>query len=341
MGYHICTGTPCLDYDTVFGRLDTTYVCLDHNPLEAHSYRIHVFDSAYNVSALTEPFGNMVLQAEVPECEQTVTVNWTPYQGMPGGVAGYRLLMLKEPYDTCYLHYYSAGPDGPYSYNFEIPYGVTRVHIKVQARNTTGTLVSQSNIVSVDRRTIDTAAFIEITDAVFDSLAKSVLLTFNVDTSYHSADHYTLWRSIDHRPWQVLAEGNWQQYHDRDINLLDSLYCYQLSVYDACGINEKFSATACTVLPEPPEPEVFIPNIIIVGDDNNGALLPVVAGLAGDLYELTVYDRWGMQVFATTDPSEAWHPSPSNPQGAYAYVLRVRFADGIIQSYVGTVLVIN
>ena len=187
MGYHICTGSPCLDYDTVFGRLDTTYVCLDHNPLETHTYRLHVFDTAYNVSSLTEPFGNIVLQAEVPECEEAVNITWTPYRGMPDGVLGYRLMMLLEPYDTCYRQISFVGPDGPCTYNYELPFGVTRVHIKVQATN--GTLVSQSNIVSVDRLTIDTALFVEISQVEFDSLSNVVRLEFNIDTSYHSADH--------------------------------------------------------------------------------------------------------------------------------------------------------
>lgn len=339
MGYHICTGSPCLDYDTVFGRLDTTYVCLNHSPLESHTYRIHVFDSAYNVSSLTEPFGNMVLHADVPECEDEVAIAWTPYQGMPGGVTGYRLMMLLEPFDTSYRYICQVGPDGPFSYNYELPYSVTRVHIKVQALG--NTLVSQSNIVSVDRLTIDTAAFVEISQVVFDSLSGTVQLDFNIDTSYHSADHYTLWRSIDYSPWRILAEGTWDQYTDNDINLYDSLYCYQLSVYDACRLNEKFSATACTVVPDPPEPGIALPNVVIAGDETNGTFLPAIVGLAGDLYEFTVYNRWGMQIFATSDPSEGWHPSPSTPQGAYAYVLRVRYADGVIQSYVGTILVIK
>ena len=37
MGYHICTGNPCLDYDTVFGRSSDSYVCQDHDPLLRHT----------------------------------------------------------------------------------------------------------------------------------------------------------------------------------------------------------------------------------------------------------------------------------------------------------------
>lgn len=341
MGYHICTGNPCLDYDTVFGRLDTTYICADHSPLETHTYRLHVFDTAYNVSSLTEPFGNIVLQALVPECDPEVTLSWTPYTGMPGGLAGYRLMMRLEPYDDDFVQYHTVAPDAMTSYSFEMPSGVVRAHIKVLAHNASGSLVSQSNLVSFDRQTIDTAAFVEISQAGYDSLDGAVKLVFNIDTSYHSADHYTLWRSVDFSPWREIATGNWQQYSDNDVNLYDSLYCYQLSVYDACGLNEKFSATACVVLPDPPEPEVDIPNVIIVGSPENGAFLPNVIGLAGDIYELHIYDRRGLLVFTTTDPTVPWRPGPSTPQGAYAYVLRVRYVNGFVQSYVGTLLVIK
>ena len=341
MGYHICTGVPCLDYDTVFGRLDTSYICIDHSPLERHTYRLHVFDSAYNVSSLTDPFGNMVLQAVVPECESTVNISWTPYVGMPGGVAEYSLLMRLEPHDSDYRQYHTTDSAGPTTFSYELPTWVTSVHVKVQARNASGSLVSQSNIVAVDRQTVDTASFVEISGISFDSLAGAVVLDFNIDTAYRSADHYTLWRSIDYSPWRILDTGFWLHYRDCEVNLYDSLCCYQLSVYDACGLNEKFSSTACVVLPDPPTPDVYLPNIIVCGDDANGRFLPVVAGLAGDIYELTVYNRNGMQVFHTTNPDEAWVPGPATPQCAYTYVLRVRFVTGVIQSYVGTIIVIK
>ena len=244
MGYHICTGVPCLDYDTVFGRLDTSYICIDHSPLERHTYRLHVFDSAYNVSSLTDPFGNMVLQAVVPECESTVNISWTPYVGMPGGVAEYSLLMRLEPHDSDYRQYHTTDSAGPTTFSYELPTWVTSVHVKVQARNASGSLVSQSNIVAVDRQTVDTASFVEISGISFDSLAGAVVLDFNIDTAYRSADHYTLWRSIDYSPWRILDTGFWLHYRDCEVNLYDSLCCYQLSVYDACGLNEKFSSTA-------------------------------------------------------------------------------------------------
>lgn len=344
MGYHICTGSPCIDYDTVFGRLDTTYTCSDHSALEPHRYRLHVFDTAYNVSSLTPSFGNIVLHAEAPECATSVDVSWTPYIGMPEGVASYRLLAMLEPYDTAYTTYYTTSPGGTFACTVELGSGVTHVHLKVQAFNNGYTLMSQSNVVSFERPTIDTATYVDIVSISFDSTNDVVRLLLDADTSYH-ADHYTLWRSVDARPWQALATLPYplasEVYLDNSINLYDSLHCYQLSTFDGCGLNEKFSATACIVVPDPPEPGMALPNIIIAGDPDNGAFLPKAVGLDGETYNLTIYNRMGLQVFTTDNPTDAWRPASTTPQGAYTYVLRVRYMTGIVKSYVGTVVVIK
>lgn len=347
MGYHICTGTPCLDYDTVYGHQNNTYACRDHDPLERHSYRIHVFDSAYNVSSLTPSFGNIVLTADVPPCSSTISVSWNPYVGMPGGVALYRLWMMREPVDESYFVAYSTDTAGPLYQEFGIADNVTHVWLKVQAVGlpdsiTGGMLVSQSNIVDVKRLTADSAAFVEIASATYDSAANQVVLSFNIDTSYHT-DHYTLWRSIDGGSWNEIARlsPTTDSYVDGPINPYDSLHCYRLSVTDACDMNEKFSNTQCVVVPNPPVPASGIPNVIIAGDAANGTFLPRLRGLKGDLYELFVYNRNGILVFSSTDPDAGWIPAADTPQGAYAYALRCRFNNNVVKIFTGSILVIK
>lgn len=343
MGYHICTGSPCLDYDTVFGRMDTMYVCADHDPLDAHTYRLHVFDSNYNVSALTPSFGNMVLTADVPECATEVSAAWTPYTGMPSGVWRYVLMVRQEPYEDDYAEYYRTDSAGSMSYSFEMPEGSTRVHLKVLAYSRSG-LVSQSNVVRVERRTVDSAAFVEIEQAAYDSVRAAVCLTLHTDTSFH-ADRYTLWRSIDGTPWRELAvlspREPYELYVDADLNVKDSLHCYQLSVSDACGMNEKYSATRCVVVPEPPDPEARFANAVVAGDSQNGTFRPRLKGWDGETYELTIYNRNGMQVFVSHNPEQGWCPSADQPQGAYAYVARVGYSAGIVRTYTGSVVVIK
>lgn len=344
LGYHICTGTPCLDYDTVFGRMDTTYRCADHPSTEPHLYRIHVFDSSYNVSSLTPPFGNMVLTAHVPPCETTVAAQWTPYTGMPGGLLRYQLLVRQEPYDSVYEVYHTTDSAGPLAYSMTIAEGATRVHLRVRALGAQG-LNSESNTVTVERQTVDTANRLRIAAVEYDSASVAVALALDVDTSFRAAP-YLLWRSVDGSPWRKVATltptSPTLRYMDRGINPYDSLHCYQLSVADACGANDRYSLTECVVVPDPPTPAVAVPNVVLVGaDDPNGTFRPVVRGFSGDIYELSVYDRRGLLVYRTTNPADAWRPTDATPQGAYAYTLRLRMNDNTIQTYNGTISVIK
>ena len=170
------------------------------------------------------------------------------------------------------------------------------------------------------------------------------LLYFNVDDTFPT-DTYILWRSIDGSPWRPIASGSemmaLEAYPDYNINPFDSLHCYQLSVRDACGMNERYSPTHCVVLPDPLPPAIAIPNAIVAGDPLNGLFLPVLQGLKGDLYELQIFSRTGLLVYATTDSGAGWRPDATVPQGVYTYRLRCRFNDNRIVTRVGTVLLLR
>jgi len=63
-------------------------------------------------------------------------------------------------------------------------------------------------------------------------------------------------------------------------------------------------------------PTAFTPD----GDGVNDTWLPSVRGAR--LYELAVFDRWGRQVFATTDPRAGWG-GEGEGEGMYNYVIRL------------------
>lgn len=332
-------------YATVNGRTNTTLVCRDHSALERHVYGLITFTEEREYSAMTPMFGNMVLNAEIPRCDTMVSASWNGYSGMPAGVGRYSLLGLIEPYGDDFIELYSTDSAGNLDYSFALPEGATRVKLKVRAVSKDRRLVSFSNTVNVERGTVDSAAFVKIDSVVADSLHTLILIQMPIDTTFHGGQ-YTLWRSIDGSPWNPIVSFSTTSptytYTDRDVMpLRDSLHCYQLSVVDGCGMNPHYSKTLCTVLPEPPEPACYIPNAVVAGDAYNGLFLPVVIGLMGDLYELTIYNREGMQVFHTTDPEAGWRPDVSTPQGAYVYSLHVRYINNRIKTHTGTVLVLK
>lgn len=347
VGYHICTGssdTGCFDYDTVLGRFDTSYICVDHSPLERHHYRLHAFDSANNVSELTPFFGNVVLTAEVPACGTSISAHWNPYEGYwPDSVLGQPnsyIQTLMEPFDTAFIirQGYTNSVTGEWS--DEISEAVTRIWLRVMLLSNRG-FRAYSNIVMVERQTVDTALVVNISEIAYDSIHTVIDLTLEVDTGFE----YTLYRSIDGSPWRNMETFHPHQspfhYSDRTINPYDSLHCYQLEVFDACGLNPRYSTTAWVVVPDPPKPAIAIPNIIVAGDDRNGTFLPKIRGLKGDLYELYIYNRMGLLVYHTTDQDAGWMPPESTPQGAYTYFLRCRYNTNDIKTYAGTVTLIK
>ena len=347
VGYHICTGssdTGCFDYDTVLGRFDTSYICVDHSPLERHHYRLHAFDSANNVSELTPFFGNVVLTAEVPACGTSVSAHWNPYEGYwPDSVLGQPnsyIQTLMEPFDTAFIirQGYTNSVTGEWS--DEISEAVTRIWLRVMLLSNRG-FRAYSNIVMVERQTVDTASVVAIESIEYDSLHTAINLTCEVDTAFE----YTLYRSIDGSPWRATATFQapltTYSYTDSTINPYDSLHCYRLGVKDACGMNERYSTERCVVVPTPPDPKIAIPNAIIAGDAENGTFRPVIRGLKGDLYELDIYNRYGMHIHHSEDPVAGWTPPADVPQGVYAYLLRCRYNTNEIKSYAGTFIIIK
>ena len=350
LGYHICTGSPCIDYDTVFGRLDTTFFCLDHDPLEAHTYRLHVFNSAHAASPLTPYFGNIVLHGEMPLCASSVTARWNPYVGFPTGVDSYQLMVKLSPQHTDFEVCYTTDSVGPLQHTFDIPESTTQVELKVLAISHVGStlaepLVSVSNRLALHRQSVASSRYLDITSVCYDSILMRNVVSVVYDTDFLSAD-YTLWRSVDASPWSEVTTivPPDTVCFDNGINPHDSLFCYKLSVSDACGLNEKFSDTLCMVIPDPPQPAIAIPNVLKIGDSLNGLFCPRIRGLRGTLYDLTIYNRLGLQIFHTTDPNECWDPAAYNPplsQGSYAYRLRCQFNDLNIKTYTGTILILK
>ena len=345
VGYNICTGDTCRPYAIVNNRYDTTLVCRDHSATDRHVYRLHVFDNNNNPSALTPHFGNIVIDATIPRCDTMVSVSWNAYRGMPGGVGRYILLGRIEPYQDSFSELYSTDSTGAMSYRFAMPEGATRLHLKVQAISKDRHLTSTSNTISVERGTVDSASFVRIDSAVTDTARSIVYVHMPIDTAFRNG-LYTLWRSIDGTPWTPVARFRTNTptytYTDRDIHpYSDSLHCYQLSVVDGCGMNPRYSSARCTVVPIPPAPECWLPNIIVAGDSDNGIFKPEIKGDMGDLYELHIYDRRGLLVFSSSNKNEGWRPSGDIQQGTYAYSLRLRFNNNMIKTFTGTVTVIK
>jgi gliding motility-associated-like protein len=82
------------------------------------------------------------------------------------------------------------------------------------------------------------------------------------------------------------------------------IYPICLTAVDSLGC----SATTCLELLVDDVLTVHVPNAFTPnGDDINDLFLPSIVGVDPAGYELIIFNRWGLEVFSTSDPAQAWN----------------------------------
>ncbi|MCB0792665.1 MAG: gliding motility-associated C-terminal domain-containing protein [Flavobacteriales bacterium] len=136
---------------------------------------------------------------------------------------------------------------------------------------------------------------------------------------------YTIYRSIGGGPLVPIAANgpdDWSYIDDvRDLIMTNGRFCYFVEANetgDPSGINaSSISNEACAIQ----EAQFWVPNAFIVGGVNSD-FKPVTAYTDFRAYTFIIYNRWGQEIWSTTDPNEAWKGTVKGsfvPQGVYAY----------------------
>jgi hypothetical protein len=368
MGYYICMGSPCLDYDTVWGRLNTEYLCpedlsLDENAHAEFSFRILAFDSCSQASPLTPYYRNPVLSISAEPCSQQLRCSWNRYINMPDSVSEYRLHYTLD--NSTQEQTFSIGPDGPFIHDINIPdLAVRQLRAYLTVHSGDSGLMAFSRVQTFRFDHGDTARYANILSAAYLDTVPAVSLRLEIDPDFHDAD-YVLMRSTataspDNpdvlywspfepiasrtRPADPSGQGTFT-YVDSTVSRTAPAYSYRLHVPDRCGLRAVVSDTVCVLLPEPPEPSAWFPNVIYGGHPDLGRFCPTfVAPLARD-YRLDIFSRWGQRVFSTSTLGDCWDgTSPLGKplqQGVYVYRATCRHADGTLKTYTGTVTLLR
>lgn len=154
---------------------------------------------------------------------------------------------------------------------------------------------------------------------------------------------YRVFRSVADGPFSLLATtGPAQWSFQDDVQGLwqsSGKCCYYVEAVEAgnpSGINAlSTSNSACAVQQE----EVWVPNAFIEGGYNN-TFRPVLAYADVSGYEFTIFNRWGQQIWTTTDRHQAWDGRVGGglvPQGVYAWYCTFRNGAGKTVEKRGTV----
>lgn len=111
------------------------------------------------------------------------------------------------------------------------------------------------------------------------------------------------------------------------VNLTTVAGCYYVTAVNRAGLESLPSNKVCKdICPAFTMPNVFTPN----GDGRNDVLRPMNCSAFVQSVDFVAVNRWGVQVYQTTDPSINWDGSTANgqplPSGLYYYQVTVRFA---------------
>jgi len=80
-------------------------------------------------------------------------------------------------------------------------------------------------------------------------------------------------------------------------------YTVQLDVQSSNGCTDSATMPICI----DPDVSLYVPNAFTPnGNGNNEIFLPVCVGIDPQKYQLWIFDRWGNQIFTTTDVNQGW-----------------------------------
>ena len=346
MGYYICMGNPCRDFDTVWGRMNTTYLC--DNSVDCHtehSFRILAFDSCFQASPLTPYYHNPVISLTAAPCSRTLHVAWNRYINMPDSVGRY-IVWYRMHGDSTLYHKGFPAATGTFAYDLTVSnLDVKWVEACVTPVNSNDSLGASSAWERLVFDVGDTAAYARIATAVYDETLPSVELTFDVDSAFHGTEYRLMRASAADTAFELLTTlHSTAPYSDLDINRTALRYIYRLEVPDLCRQRVVTSDTLGVDLPPVGDITAFFPNMIRPEDPENSRFCPLYFSPLAAGYSLDIYNRWGLHLWHTERLEDCWdgtHDGTPVPQGTYVFRAHVRHADGSDKTYFGNITVIR
>ncbi|MEZ4987642.1 MAG: gliding motility-associated C-terminal domain-containing protein [Saprospiraceae bacterium] len=145
----------------------------------------------------------------------------------------------------------------------------------------------------------------------------------------------------------ILYAGSELAFIDEAVNQADAAgVCYQLTVivdfeiHTGDKITRELTSQVVCVLPVP---KVYVPNVFAPNGVNSIFRPQLSVGMPAQ-YEMLVFDRWGGQVFQSTDISNGWNGRRNQepmPEGVYVYFIRIQTPQGEMIDIQGDVMLLR
>jgi gliding motility-associated-like protein len=142
------------------------------------------------------------------------------------------------------------------------------------------------------------------------------------------------WEAVDITPSSV------RQYGDERSDLNQATYCYRIRAVEVGGTNaESVSNAECVTF----GPAIFAPNAFSPNNDGHNDRFNVYVPNSR-FAEITIFNRWGEQIYYSPDPQEGWdgtYKGQAVQEGVYLFVVRVTGVDGQPYERSGTITLIR
>jgi gliding motility-associated-like protein len=89
---------------------------------------------------------------------------------------------------------------------------------------------------------------------------------------------------------------------------------------------------------------LFVPTAFTPNNDGNNDVFGVVNLSVQKIIEFRVFNRWGQEIFSTTDARQGWDgtwKATLQPTGSYNYIIRVAYPNGLTDTFKGEVTLIR
>lgn len=234
--------------DTVAGAENTCYTDNVNSPDEARSYRICSIDTCRNASPLGDVHITMLTSAVPDKCKEKVTVSWTAYQNMPGGVSQYRIYASENGgkytlvgtvpgTQSSYVHT-GVNVKSTYTYyaqavNTDNGYTASALEVQVEFNR----IYSQGSLLLRYVSVIDTNT-LEIALYVPDTILYKQLIVYKTT---HGKSNFTTFEQQNKR-------GTDYKFTDKGMNTATQNVYYYAVITDECDEVFAVSDTVCNII---------------------------------------------------------------------------------------------
>ena len=331
------------DVDTVYGIGTTFYLDLLNNLNPNDSMLIYAIDTCGNASSPISGHSTIELKTKLDTCRGEATLEWTQYFDWPTGVAEYDIYVSQNGGS---FQLENTTPDLEYVFN--IFRGISYCFF-IRARDGSGTKTSSSNIRCSYNDTVAGEAEpfplqVEARDSVKN-------LLFWDEDIYGDTLSYQIYRSIDGGAFTFLTTLPYGtiSYEDMLDPISDHItgvgsFCYFVVPVrlnsNSYGCIDTSDTICVEQFPKFVIANTFTPN----GDGRNDVFRPIRMFVQETGYLLIIYNRWGQNLFETTDINLGWdglvrgRPAQND---AYVYYVTFTIRNGLPVQKAGTVLLLR